>query len=195
MPYGPDYVTVADFKSWLRVDPDDDDDDTHLQRAVTAACRAVDEHCNRQFGLVPAPVEYVADVWGRDECGRWLASLPDLMTTTGLVVVADGSTVAAESYVLQPRNAAFRERPWTSIAVDSGTRGDVVVTGRWGWSAVPAAVAQATLLQASRFLIRRDSPFGIAGSPDNGNELRLLARVDADVAVSLRGYRRPRGVA
>lgn len=54
---------------------------------------------------------------------------------------------------------------------------------------IPAGVTQACLLQASRFFARRYSPFGIAGSPENGSELRLLSRVDPDVAVVLAPYR------
>jgi hypothetical protein len=64
----------------------------------------------------------------------------------------------------------------------------VKVTALWGWTAVPVAVKQATLLQASRFFSRRHSPYGVAGSPELGSEIRLLARVDPDVGVSLRDY-------
>ena len=35
---------------------------------------------------------------------------------------------------------------------------------------------------------RKGSPYGIAGSPDLGSELRLLAKLDADVAVLLRSF-------
>jgi len=52
----------------------------------------------------------------------------------------------------------------------------------------------ATVLQANRLLKRRHAPFGVAGSPELGSELRLLARVDPDVAVSLRGLGRMRAV-
>lgn len=187
----PDYVTLAEFKAWLRIDADDTTDDAELQRHITSASRAVDEHCYRQFGLAPAPVEYLPVAWGRDHCGRWLASLPDLMTTVGMVVTANGTAVDAASWALTPLNAALDGRPWTGIRIDTSIGTDLSVTARWGWTDVPVPVKEATMLQASRFGIRRDSPFGIAGSPDNGNELRLLARVDADVAVSLRGLVRP----
>jgi hypothetical protein len=60
---------------------------------------------------------------------------------------------------------------------------------------VPSAVKLATRLQASRFMARRDSPYGVAGSPDAGSEIRLLSRVDPDVAVALRGFSRPRRAA
>jgi hypothetical protein len=46
-------------------------------------------------------------------------------------------------------------------------------------------VEQATLLQASRFHARRFSPYGVAGSPELGSELRLLAKLDADVELAL----------
>lgn len=187
----PDYVTLDEFKVWLRIDVDDTTDDDELERHITSASRAVDKHCNRQFGLAPAPVEYIPEAWGRDDCGRWLASIPDLMTTVGLVVTSDGATIGTTGWTLTPRNAALHERPWTGIRIDGGAGRDLSVTGRWGWTAVPVPVKEATMLQASRFGIRRDSPFGIAGSPDAGNELRLLARVDPDVAVSLSGLVRP----
>lgn len=185
----PDYVTLAEFKAWLRID--DDADDAELGRHITAASRAVDDHCGRQFGLADAPAAYTATVWNSDRCGRSV-SIPDLMTETGLAVSVDGTALTSDRWTLLPVNAALEEMPWTGLRVDYGWTGEIVVTGRWGWTEVPVPVKEATLLQASRFSIRRDSPFGIAGSPDNGNELRLLARVDPDVAVSLAGLVRPR---
>jgi hypothetical protein len=52
----------------------------------------------------------------------------------------------------------------------------------------------ATLLQASRLFTRRQSPFGIAGAPDLG-VVRLSARLDADVEVLLKSFRKRGGVA
>jgi hypothetical protein len=51
----------------------------------------------------------------------------------------------------------------------------------------------AARIQAGRFSIRQESLYGVAGSPAAGSELRLLARVDPDVGVSLANYVRPRG--
>lgn len=50
---------------------------------------------------------------------------------------------------------------------------------------IPDAVKLACLLQASRFFIRKNAPFGVAGSPQDGSEIRLLARLDPDVLVML----------
>jgi hypothetical protein len=125
------------------------------------------------------------------------------MTTTGLAIAADlddddeHEHTVADGYVLRPRNAGATARPWTELLIRpsaaaglSSADGAVEVTAAWGWSAVPAAVAEACLLQASRLVQRRDAPFGVAGSPETGSEVRLLARVDPDVAVTLGPYRR-----
>lgn len=58
---------------------------------------------------------------------------------------------------------------------------------------VPSTIKLATLMQAGRWAKRRDAPFGIAGSPETGSEMRLLAKLDPDVEVMLGGYgERPR---
>jgi hypothetical protein len=194
MPWKPDYITAVQFKSYARVD--DTDDDAEVGFAVTAGSRAIDNHTNRQFGLVAAPEERRYTAWADTERGRWVANIDDLMTVTGFVVVVDSVTVT--EYQLEPLNALAEGRPYTRISFDpadvslTGKAGELYNTGQWGWTTVPVPVVQANLLQSSRFLSRRDSPHGIAGSPDTGSELRLLARVDPDVGVSLRGYVRPR---
>jgi hypothetical protein len=71
----------------------------------------------------------------------------------------------------------------------AGTGTALAVTAKWGYAAaIPKSVIEANLLQASRLFSRRQSPYGVAGSPDLGGELRLLAKVDPDVAVLLARY-------
>lgn len=185
MAWAPDYVTVDDLTDFVRIT--DDDDDAQAALAIAAASRAIDRLCRRQFGLVAAPeVRYYRPKWNRTRCA-YVVDVDDLMTTTGLLV--DGEAVA--SPVLLPRNAAAKSRPWTALELGT-TRptSEIEVTARWGWTTVPATVKEAALLQASRVFARRGAPFGIAGSPDSGSEIRLLAKVDPDVAVSLEDYRR-----
>lgn len=55
----------------------------------------------------------------------------------------------------------------------------------------PEPVKLAAMIQASRLSKRRDSPFGVAGSPEFGSELRLLSKLDPDVETLLRPYRLP----
>ncbi|WP_234820581.1 hypothetical protein [Mycolicibacterium goodii] len=57
---------------------------------------------------------------------------------------------------------------------------------------MPPAVKMATLIQASRLYARRHAPFGVAGNPEVG-QLRLLERLDVDLAVSVRPFARIRG--
>lgn len=198
MAWTPDYAQVSDLAAYARIT--DDDDDAQLALAITTSSRAIDRHCRRQFGLVAAPeARYYLSRWDRRSC-RWVVDTDDLMSTTGLAVAADldGSATYADTitaYALRPINAQPEGRPWTSLEVLSTSDvqpggGYVKVTARWGWTTVPTAIKQACLLQASRLFARRGSPFGIAGSPEMGSELRLLAKVDPDVAVALAPYRK-----
>lgn len=194
MSWAPDYITVDDLADFLRVD--DEIDDVQFGVWCTAASRAVDRATGRQFGLVDAPESRVYDrddMW-TDDCGRWVVGIDDLMTTTGLTV--NGTAWASVDAVLLPRRAPQSTRPWTALRFTSDPRvdGEVDITARWGWTtpAYPSEVVNACLMQANRFRVRRDSPYGIAGSPDGGSDLRLLARLDPDVAVTLAGLVRRR---
>lgn len=198
MAWAPDYLTVDELADWVRVA--DSIDDVALALAITAASRAIDGYCNRQFGKVAAPEERTYVAAPRFDRGRWAVDIDDVMSTTGMTVAVSGGAVTA--YTLEPRNAAAEGRPWTRLVFDVDaplvplhTDRDVTLVAPWGWSAVPSTVKLACALQASRFQSRRDSPYGVAGSPDMGNELRLLARLDPDVQTSLTPYRRPRKVA
>ncbi len=192
--------TLEEFKEWLRVPADFTDDDDVMQRCLDSSVVVVNETCGalRRFDLEAAPTEWHLEPWGRsDRDGWWCADIPDLMTTTGLTVVADGVSVDTGGYRLTPRNSAARGRPWLGIEVNATGCVDIAVTGRWGWTVTPPNVQQARLQQAQRFYQRRDSPFGIAGSPDQGgSEVRFVSRfIDPDVTVQLRGYMRARAVA
>jgi hypothetical protein len=181
--WAPDYITLAELKSFVRVS--DTADDVELALDVSAASRAVDRSTGRQFGQVAAPEARSYPVrWDRRR-SLWVADIDDLQTTTGLTGVT--------GYTLEPRNAVSVGLAWVQMTFKDDPRdadGYITPTASWGWSAVPSAVKLATRLQGSRFAARRDSPYGVAGSPQQGNELRLLARVDPDVAVSLRYYTR-----
>ena len=189
MVWAPAYVTADELKAFVRID--DAADDTQVALAIDAASRAVDQYTGRQFGQVAAPEarRYTA----RWDYARWVVDVDDLMDATGLTVAVPAGTVTV--YDREPINAAQTGRPWTRLAVGAGSAyqptgaaNEVTVTAKWGWPAVPAAVKNATLLQASRFFARRESPYGIAGSPDQGSELRLLSKLDPDVAVILGPY-------
>lgn len=193
MAWKPDYVTSAELKAYLRIS--DTVDDTEIAAAVTAASRAVDEHCNRQFGQVATLTARTYNGPAYQLDGGWAVDVDDISDTDDLIVM-DGTTELTD-FVMGPNNAPADGLVYTRLVFGWSFRAvepELVVTGLWGWPAVPAAVKSATKLQAARFLARRDSPYGIAGSPTEGSELRLLSKVDPDVGVMLRGLRRARAV-
>jgi len=200
MAWKPDYITAADVKAYLRVT--DAVDDAEFGIWATASSRAVDKKTNRQFGAVTGAVvrTYRRTPFYDPTSGLWLLEIDDLQDATGLLV--NGTAYASSGTTLFPENAAADGKPYERLAFISppvlptpGVSVPYAITSaRWGWAAVPSQVIGACKLQCSRWNARRDSPFGVAGSPDSGGELRLLARLDPDVATTLAGLSRRRSV-
>jgi len=195
MAWKPDYATVAEVKATIGIDAGDTGDDAVLAVYVTAASRAVDTGTRRQFGLLAAPAAWTYTAEYRRERGVWVIPVDDYQTLTGAELEFDGAPLA--TWTPWPRDAVDKGQAWTHIVVhrdDAGaldcTEDGVTATVRWGWTTVPVTVGGASRLQASRFFARRESPYGVAGSPELGSELRLLAKLDADVAVMLAAYHR-----
>lgn len=203
MTWKPDYITEADQKHWERIGADDELDDTEIALYVATASRAIDDHTNRQFGQLAAPAEWIYTATFDSERAVWTVDIDDLQDTTGLIVtVRDRGTIAAADYTLEPVNNVAQGKAYETLTVrlgsavqPTGCDHEMLLTARWGWSAFPRPVVLGATLQASRFAARRDSPYGIAGSPSDGSEMRLLSKLDPDVQVSLRGLLRTRRVA
>lgn len=187
MPWAPDYVDLSqplggDIQEYLRID--DDADDYWLGLAVSAASRTVDRHCRRQFGRTDAVEERRYRIRYNRSQDVWVADVDDLMSVSALTL----NGVALADPELYPLNAAVDQKPWTQLVIPEDVRLGldrpfVDVAERWGWLAIPETVEQATAIQAGRVAKRRDALFGVAGSPDAGSEMRLLAKLDPDVAV------------
>lgn len=187
MVWAPDYAEVSDLKAYVSIPDDDVVDDTQLAGVITAASRSIDQHCRRQFGKSDAPQVRTF----RTTPGGFTDTaviVTDVATLTGLTAAVGGQAVVPEQW--WPANAVADGRPYERLRLPGWYVGDteVTLTAVFGWPEIPVAVTQATLLQASRLFHRRQSPYGIAGSPDLGSELRLLAKVDPDVAVMLAPY-------
>jgi len=193
VPWKPDYCTTAELKSFVSIS--DAGDDAFLALAITAASRAVDQHTGRQFGQVAAAEtrRYTAR-WSR-QLARWMVVFDDLQDITGLAVTVAAGTV--DVFELQPVNALKVGKPYERLLIEpesaarpTGTEeNEVTILGKWGWiQPAPAAVKEATLLQASELFARRTSPYGVAGSSEFGTGLRVLSRLDPDIARSLRDY-------
>lgn len=191
------YASLGNLKSAIRIT--DTDSDELLQVALDAATSAIDEHCNRTFTAASvATLRYFEPKNGR-------VTTDDFYTTDGLAITVGGTAIPvavpniSAGYTLLPVNAAALGEPYTGFeyssfpasafpllfAIQRATAG---VMAKWGFAAeVPPSVEYACLLQASRWFARRNSPYGIAGSPEMSSELRLLAKLDPDVAVLLAG--------
>lgn len=195
------YTTLAELKASLGIE--DNVDDTALEAAITAASRMIDNYTERFFyrdGTTQSPVyRYYTP---QDIS---VLMIDDIYSISQVAIDAafdqTYSTVFATSdYLVEPVNAPRKGWPYTRILATGSyifpypLPQSVRVQGVWGWSAVPSEVSMATLIQASRLFARRQSPFGIAGAPDLG-VVRLSARLDADVEVLVKDFRRRKGVA
>lgn len=189
------YCTLAEVKAALRIT--DSIDDTLLETAVESASRLVDGFAGRNFYAGGTAVRYFTPE------DRIVCEIDDLVSLTSLQVSADldddfDQTWAAADYQLEPLNGkvdGLTGWPATRIravgAYIFGTNigeASVKVTGTWGWSAVPIAIKQATIIQASRIFKRLDSPLGVLSSPDLGY-IRVGTRLDPDVQQLVEPYR------
>jgi hypothetical protein len=195
-----DYTDLDTLKAHLRIG--DTTDDAALSIAITAASRAIDLATNRQFGITSTAVARVYTYVGQFIERRSCLAIDDLQDlTTGPAAFAfdlnyDGifetTVLNGVDFDLWPWNAPANGEPYklmvmrpiTKAYFPRFTRG-VQITANWGWSAVPVVVEQAALIQAARFFVRRDSAYGVAGSPDTGSEVRLFAQLDPDVRLML----------
>lgn len=185
MAWAPNYVTGAQLKTYLNIQHDDDD--LFLDNWATAVARNVDDHCSRQFGQV-ATVEtrYYTPVWDHNECRTYI-EIDDLQDITDFQLFDPDGTEITE-YRLEPRNALSKGSVYTTVSVASRYADEMSAIGLWGWNDVPSSIPTAIYIQASRLNARRSSPFGIAGSPTSGSEIRLLAKLDPDFITTLKPY-------
>lgn len=196
------YATLNELKGFVGIPTADVADDATLTSALDSASAQVDAFCDRTFladGVATVRQYQVSDTGRLD--------VDPISTTTGLVVKTDDNAdgvfettwTLGTDYRLEPINAAAAGDPWTRLVV-LGTRWfpkiqyrpGVEVTAKFGWpgGTAPAPVKHATLIQASRLWLRKNAPFGVAGSVEFGSEVRLLAKLDPDVESLLRPYRR-----
>ena len=195
------YCSLAEIKAALRIT--DNLDDSILETAVESASRLVDGYAGRNFYSAGSAVRYFTPE------DRIVCEIDDLISLTSLQVSEDLDSVydqtwAATDYQLEPLNGkvdGLTGWPATRIravgAYIFGTNigeASVKVTGTWGWSAVPTAVKQATVIQASRIFKRLDSPLGVLSSPDLGY-IRVGTRLDPDVQQLVEPYRLARFLA
>ena len=187
------YASLTQVKAALRIT--DSVDDTLLEMAIESASRLIDGYTYRYFYNAGTAVRNFA---AEDS---YLVNIDDLVSISELKTTdeigSEYTTWNATNYQLQPVNGKQDglNIPYTSIlAVDDklfntlGSQALVRITGVWGWSAVPIAVTQATVIQSSRIYKRLDSPLGVAGFGDLG-AIRVGRSLDPDVEQLVMPYR------
>ena len=194
------YCTLSDLKTSLAIE--DIQDDTALEAAILTASRMIDDYTGRFFyrdGTTAVPVTryYTPNDW-------WICNVDDFISLSEIATDENFNksytTIwASADYMIEPVNNPRRGWPYTRIlAVDSYLfprlyPQTVRIQAVWGWSAVPVEIAMATKIQASRLFVRRQSPFGVAGSPEMGT-IRLSSRLDPDVEALVRPFRKMNGL-
>jgi hypothetical protein len=198
------YCTLTQVKAALRIT--DTVDDTLLEGAVESASRLIDGFAARNF-------------YNAGTATRLFTAFDSLYVQTddiaGTAITIETSTLAdgvfdltwtASDYQLEPLNGNLDGIAWpydriravgdyvfpTTNAV-FGEQALVRITAVWGWSAVPKAIEQATIIQASRLYKRLDSPLGVAGFGDFG-VIRVSRFLDADVEQLVQPYRKMRNI-
>ncbi|MEU8213983.1 hypothetical protein AB0B85_32815 [Micromonospora sp. NPDC049044] len=182
------YASLELFKEFRSIPDDDDTRDEILAATVLATSRQIDRLCSKDpggFALAETITSRTYSTVGRtyaDRDGVWLL-VDDIGSTSGLVVeVGNGSSWSTlTGYETGPENALERGRPISRLCTPSnwadGRR--VRVTARFGFPAVPEEIERATLIQANRLYMRKDSPQGVAGNSEWG-AIRL-GKIDPDV--------------
>lgn len=182
-----EYASVGDVKAAAMLEGETFAD-ADIQRALTAASRGLDNLCSRRF-YADADATQVRYYTPYDAC---TLSIDDLVTFTSLATdtAADGTFATSwtqnTDFVLEPLNAAADGRPYDRITLTGRGHGftdgvrSVKLTGKFGWSEVPAGVKEAAIILAVKIVKRvREAPFGVVAV--GMDSAMRIARSDPDV--------------
>lgn len=185
------YASLSEVKAAARIQ--DTIDDALLELSIEASSREIDGICERVFyssGTVTRT--YIpTDIF--------LLETDDIVSVSSIKTDTTGEggfnqTWGTADYQLEPLNglAGGIVTPYTRVRavgdllwpiyeprdINSG-QASVEITGVFGFSSVPIAIKQATILMALRQFKRYDSPLGAAGFGDLG--VVTVRRYDPDV--------------
>ncbi len=183
------YATVAQLREHLG-DTGSKLTTALLERAINATSRAIDDYTGRRFWQ-----DSTVQTRTYRPHNAYIAWVDDISTTTGLVIKTDttgdyswSTTWTTDQYDLEPDNADKGNAGyawWRIIATDtevfpvSARRKTLQVSAKFGWSAVPEQIEEATILKASQLFRRKDAVLGVVNFADFG-PIRI-SRKDHDV--------------
>lgn len=183
------YTTLDELKA--RFDVIDDKADAILEQTIEAASRQIDGMCGRHFYYATETHYYEADSWEYIETD-------DIVSVTTLATDEDASRDYATSwgptdFELGPGESEPYTRiyaaPLGAYAFPVLQRRGVRVVGVFGWTAVPHAIREATLLSAARLFKRKDAPMGAQIGNQQLGALSIPGK-DPDVMRLIEPYRK-----
>jgi hypothetical protein len=198
------YASLSDVKAAARIT--DTIDDSLLEIAIESSSRDIDAYCERVFfstGATAVTRTYIPQ-------DIFLLETDDIISVSSIKSDTTGEggfdlTWDATDYQLEPLNgiAGGIPTPFTRIRaigsklwpiyeprdINAG-QASVQITGVFGFTSVPTAIRQATILSALRAYKRYDSPLGAAGFGDLG--IMRVSRVDPDVEKLVAPFRKVR---
>lgn len=198
------YCSLADVKAAARIPSEDDIDDTLLELSIESASRDIDAYAERVFYTTGTATRlYIPQ-------DIYLVETDDIISVTSIATDTNGDgnfdTVwAATDYQLEPLNnlAGGITTPFTRVRAIgrylwpiyeprnvNSNQASVRIIGSFGFSSVPVAIRQATILAALRAYKRYESPTGVLGFSDVG--VVRIGRLDPDVQRLVDPYRKVR---
>ena len=198
------YASLNDVKAAARIT--DNTEDSLLEIAIESSSRDIDAYTERVFFSSGATA--VARVYIPQDI--YLVETDDIISVTTIKSDTGGDgtfdvTWAATDYQLEPLNglAGGISTPTTRIRAIgdylwpiyeprnvNSNQASVQVTGVFGFSSVPVAIKQATILASLRAYKRYESPTGVLGFSDMG--VVRVGRLDPDVERLVAPYRKIR---
>ena len=187
------YATLQQVKAAIGIQ--DGFDDSLLEMAIESASRQIDSYTERYFYNAGTATKIFAPI------DNWVCPTEDFITLSKVETSEDGESYDTEWEVTDWQQEPLNGRAGGLVTAFTQIRAiedylfpyrngeaTVRITGTWGWSAVPIAITQATVILASRIFKRLDSPLGII-SGELGS-MRIGFRLDPDVQHLIDPYRR-----
>jgi hypothetical protein len=198
------YASLSEVKAAARIT--DTIDDVLLETAIESSSRDIDAYTERVFfntGATAVTRVYIPE-------NIYLLETDDIISVTSIKSDTTGEggfdlTWTATDYQLEPLNgiAGGITTPFTRIRaigsklwpiyeprdINAG-QASVQIVARFGFSSIPSAIKQATILASLRAYKRYESPTGVLGFSDVG--VVRIGRLDPDVERLIQPYRKLR---
>tara|TARA_Y100000052_G_C2929913_1_gene73708 strand:+ start:78 stop:716 length:639 start_codon:yes stop_codon:yes gene_type:complete len=199
------YVSTADLKNYIGITGSGQD--TNISNAVQSASRQIDRICRRRFWQ-----DSTVQVRTFTPISNIFLEVPDISTTTGLIVKTDSTdngtydttlTINTD-FIVTPTNPRLlgtgsgEHEPFTQIRIlntrsserfDPDIINNVQITAKFGFAVIPEDIKQATLIQALRLFKRKDTPFNVFGNEQTGT-VELFNKFDPDAMSLIKNFRR-----